>query len=260
MSPLLSPRRRSSRTSAGGLTDDQVRATWQVASLLLDYPTEEQPLEVVEQVVARLPAVVAEPITRFLEHRRSTPLGQLQADYVETFDTRRRCTLFLTYFLHGDTRKRGMALLRFKQAYLAAGLDLDDTELPDHLAVVLEFAATADLDVGRRLLVDHRAGLELLRLSLGEAGSAQVDLVTAVCACLPPVRGEDRELVRRLAAEGPPEEEVGLTPYGEPGFDAALTDPTYRRPPPGAPVGPVDLGLPLMPPPMPTRTPTGRGA
>ena len=46
------------------------------------------------------------------------PLPELQADYVETFDTRRRCNLFLTYFAHGDTRKRGMALLRFKQTYL----------------------------------------------------------------------------------------------------------------------------------------------
>lgn len=253
MSPLLTSRRRS---RAAALTDDQVRATWQLASLLLDYPTEDQPLEVVEQVVGRLPAVVAEPLTRFLEHHRGTPLGELQAEYVETFDTRRRCTLFLTYFLHGDTRKRGMALLRFKQAYLAAGLDLDDTELPDHLAVVLEFAATADLQGGRRLLLDHRASLELLRLSLADTGSAYVDLVVAVCAGLPPVQGEDRELVRRLAAEGPPEEEVGLTPYGEPGFDAALTDPTYRMPPPGAPVGPVDLGLPAMPP-VPARSRRG---
>ena len=82
---------------------------------------------------------------------------------------------------------------------------------------------------------------------------------------LPPVDGEDRELVRRLAAEGPPEEEVGLTPYGEPGFDAALTDPTYRLPPPGASRGPVDLGLPAMPSPRvppvpPVPAPSGRGA
>jgi nitrate reductase delta subunit len=258
VSPLLT--RRRARTQ--GLTDDQVRATWQVASLLLDYPTDEQPIEVVSTVVAALPALVAEPLDRFLEHRRSTPLVQLQADYVETFDTRRRCTLFLTYFLHGDTRKRGMALLRFKQAYLAAGLDLDDTELPDHLAVALEFAATSDLEAGRRLLLDHRASLELLRLSLADTGSPWADLVVAVCAGLPPVEGEDRELVRRLAAAGPPEEEVGLTPYGEPGFDAALTDPTYRMPPPGAPVGPVDLGLPLMPPGLSrsAATRTGRGA
>ena len=252
MSPLLT--RRRSRTQ--GLTDDQVRATWQVASLLLDYPSEEQPLEVVATVIEALPAVVAEPLGRFLAHRLGRSLGELQADYVETFDTRRRCTLFLTYFLHGDTRKRGMALLRFKQTYLRAGLELDETELPDHIAVVLEFAATADLDAGRRLLLDHRASLELLRLSLADTGSPWVDLVVAVCAGLPPVEGEDRELVRRLAAAGPPEEEVGMTPYGEPGFDAALTDPRYRAPAGAA--GPVDLGLPVMP--ARTPAPTGRGA
>jgi nitrate reductase delta subunit len=251
MSPLLT----RSRSRTQGLTDDQVRATWQVASLLLDYPSPDQPLEVVAAAVGTLPDVVADPLRRFLAHRTGTPLGELQADYVDTFDTRRRCTLFLTYFLHGDTRKRGMALLRFKQTYLAAGLDLDDTELPDHLAVVLEFAATADLEAGRRLLLDHRAGLELLRLSLAEAGSAWADVVTAVCAGLPAVSLADRELVRSLAESGPPEEEVGLTPYGEPGFDAALTDPRYRAG--GGAPGPVDLGLPAVPP---LPTPAGRGA
>lgn len=246
MAPLL-----RSRRPAPALDDAAVRATWQVASLLIDYPDESQPLDVVEQAVAQLPAVVQAPLARFLEHRRGTPLGELQADYVETFDTRRRCTLFLTYFLHGDTRKRGTALLRFKQTYLAAGLELAETELPDHLAVVLEFAATADLEEGRRLLLDHRAGLELMRLSLTDLGSPYADLVTAVCAGLPPVSGDDLDVVAKLAAAGPPDEEVGLTPYGAPGFDAALVDPGYRR---SGPSAPVDLGLPAMP------TPTGRGA
>ena len=248
MAPLL-----RSRRPASALDDAALRATWQVASLLIDYPEESQPLDLVEQTVAQLPAAVRDPLTRFLEHRRLTPLGELQADYVETFDTRRRCTLFLTYFLHGDTRKRGMALLRFKQTYLGAGLELDETELPDHLAVVLEFAATADLAQGRTLLLDHRAGLELLRLSLSDLGSPYADVVTAVCAGLPPVSGDDLELVAKRAAAGPPDEEVGLTPYGAPGFDAALVDPTYRRS--GQPA-PVDLGLPAMP----STAATGRGA
>ena len=34
-----------------------------------------------------------------------------------------------------------MALLALKQTYAAAGLRLTDDELPDHLAVVLEYAA-----------------------------------------------------------------------------------------------------------------------
>lgn len=253
MAPLNAGRRGRRRARAG-LDDRQLAATWQAASLLLDYPDEHQPLDLVEDLVADLPAEVADPLTRFLTHRRRTPLRALQEDYVETFDTRRRCTLFLTYFLHGDTRKRGMALLRFKQAYLAAGLELDDRELPDHLAVVLEFAATADLAGGRQLLLDHRAGLELLRLSLSDLGSPYADIVVAICVGLPAVSGDDLEMVRRLAAEGPPEEEVGMTPYGAPGFDAALTDPAFGR------TGPVDLGLPTLGPTVSASTSSRRGA
>ena len=84
----------------------------------------------------------------FLGHLETTPLRELQEDYVETFDNRRRCNLFLTYFAHGDTRKRGMALLRFKQTYLQSGFELSDSELPDHLCVVLEYAATIDQALG----------------------------------------------------------------------------------------------------------------
>lgn len=257
MTPLPTVRRARNRRQSG-LDDRALATTWQAASLLLDYPDEDQPLDVLDAAVAELPPVVRAPLSRFLEHRRATPLQQLQEDYVETFDTRRRCTLFLTYFLHGDTRKRGMALLRFKHAFMAAGLEIDDQELPDHLAVVLEFAATADLETGRRLLLDHRAGLELLRLSLTDLGSPYADVVTAVCAGLPALAGDDLEMVRKLAAEGPPDEEVGLTPYGTPGFDAAMTDPRYRQPA-AAGTGPVDLGLPGMRPPAPA-TPSRRGA
>jgi nitrate reductase delta subunit len=166
---------------------------------------------------------VGDALRAFLDHVETTPLPELQAAYVETFDNRRRCNLFLTYFAHGDTRKRGMALLRFKQAYLGAGVELDEAELPDHLCVVLEFAATVDHEVGRRLMLDHRAGLELLRLSLRDAGSPWAGVVDAVTATLPPLRGDERDAVRRLAAEGPPEEEVGLAPFAAPSFSPGAT-------------------------------------
>jgi nitrate reductase delta subunit len=38
-------------------------------------------------------------------------------------------------------------------------------------------------------------------------------MIDAVTATLPPLRGDERDAVRRLAAEGPPEEEVGLAPF-----------------------------------------------
>ena len=202
------------------LSPEQLTIAWQSASLLLDYPDEGllERLDLVRSASKQLPASVGEPIRRLVVHLEATPLSELQADYVATFDSRRRCNLFLTYFLHGDTRKRGMALLRFKQSYLRSGHLLDDSserggELPDHLCVVLEYAATVDQELGRRLLLDHRAGLELLRLSLRDSGSPWATAVEAVTATLPPLRGDERDAVRRLAAEGPPEEEVGLSPY-----------------------------------------------
>jgi nitrate reductase delta subunit len=183
---------------------------------------------------APLPAEFAGPLGRFLDHLETTPLTDQQAAYVETFDLRRRCSLYLTYYAYGDTRKRGMALLQFKHLYGRAGLTLTGGELPDHLAVVLEFTALGDAVRGERLLHEHRAGLELIRLALEERNSPYAAVLQAVCATLPPVRAEDKEAVLRLAREGPPTEEVGLDPYGA----APFAPPEYiPRPSAGAQAG-----------------------
>lgn len=218
------------------LPPDQLMIAWQSASLLMSYPDEALigQLDMIRLASHKLPAAVGDSIREFVVHLESTPLAELQVDYVETFDTRRRCNLFLTYFAHGDTRKRGMALLRFKQTYLRSGFVLadsgDNSELPDHLCVVLEYAATIDQRLGRGLMLDHRAGLELLRLSLRDSKSPWAAVIDAVTATLPPLRGDERDAVRRLAAEGPPEEEVGLAPFAtpefSPGASASVAAPT----------------------------------
>ena len=51
-----------------------------------------------------------------------------------------------------------MALLRFKQTYREAGVELDGAELPDHLCVVLEFGATYDAETAWRLLTTTGPG------------------------------------------------------------------------------------------------------
>jgi nitrate reductase delta subunit len=231
----------SGRRSRGAHAERELRVAWQCASLLLDYPDEEllDRLPLVRQATLELPGELGEPLRELAAHLTTAPLTEVQADYVETFDSRRRNCLFLTYFAHGDTRKRGLALLRFKQTYAASGFALTDSELPDHLCVVLEYAATGDLDRGRGLLLDHRAGLELLRISLRDHGSPWAGAVEVVTSTLPRLQGDELDAVRRLAAEGPPEEEVGLTPYATPGFD----------PGPAVPVGsgPTLLPMPSFP-------------
>lgn len=192
---------------------------WQLQSLLLGYPDEEQPghLSLARRTAPALPAEVRDPLLRFVDHAEHTGTDALAAAYVATFDHRKRCCPYLTYYAHGDTRKRGLALVRLKQTYARAGWRLTDDELPDHLAVVLEFAAT-DPATGLRLLTGHRAGLELLRLALHDDRAPWAELLSSVSATLPPLAGDEREAVARLAAEGPPEEQVGLDPYAPPQY------------------------------------------
>jgi len=208
-----------------GSTARSTALCYQVAGMLLCYPDDAlvDSLPVLRAAAGELTTEQRRLLEPPLDHVQRTPLLGLQQEYVETFDLKRRCALYLTYYAFGDTRKRGMALLNFKSAYRKAGLVLDETELPDHLAVVLEFAATADLENGRRLLVEHRAGLELLHLSLRESGSPYAGAVAAVSSTLPRLRGDETEAVRRLVAEGPPDEEVGLEPFAPPEYMGART-------------------------------------
>jgi nitrate reductase molybdenum cofactor assembly chaperone NarJ/NarW len=193
---------------------------WQAQSVLLCYPDDELPgrLPLLREVASAVGAQIGRPLHRFLSHAATTPLPDLAADYVATFDHRKRCCLFLTYYSYGDTRKRGMALLRLKRLYAAAGLHLTEDELPDHLAVLLEFAAIAGAAAGKDLLQQHRAGLELLRLALTDATSPWADVLASVSATLPPLPGGQRQAVARLAAQGPPEEQVGLEPFAPPEY------------------------------------------
>ena len=206
-------------------------ATWQLASVLLSYPDGQlaAQLPVLAAETERLPAAAGDPLRRFLAHAMATSTLDLARHFVETFDHKRRCCLYLTYYAHGDTRKRGVALLELKTAFRSAGLELGPDELPDHLAVVLEYAGT-DPRGGRRLLLDHRAGIELLRLALEEAGSPYADVLRAVTSTLPALGGDERAAVHRLAAEGPPTEEVGLAPFAPPEMmPVPLPFPTRRQ-------------------------------
>lgn len=148
----------------------------------------------------------------FLDHAAGTGPAALAAHYVEVFDFKARRCLYLTWWTDGDTRRRGMAMVRFKEVYRAHGMQLTDEELPDFLPAVLEFtAATGD----EALLRAHRPAVELLRLSLADHGTPYAAVLTAVCATLPGPSPKDRAAALALARSGPPREDVGLEPYGQ---------------------------------------------
>lgn len=194
-------------------------APYMLLSVLLRYP-DERIVEARDEIAAAIEALPASAqksaLERFEDHLASASRLELAQDYVRTFDLRRRSCLYLTYYLHGDTRKRGMALLRLKRLYAAAGMELEREELPDYLPLLLEFAALAPAGLGETLLREHRPSLELLRRALHEADSPYRHVLDAVCAGLPRLTPVERRHVRRLAEQGPPDERVGLQPFAPP--------------------------------------------
>jgi len=213
---LLSDRRLRGRQAPEGGSGI---SAYKIISLLLQYPDqhlEDARTAIVEAVAALPSANQRDALQLFLDYWRLQQLVALQQEYVRTFDFQKRLSLYLTYYLFGDRRQRGMALLRLKKRYAAAGLPPSGTELPDYLPVLLEFAAYAPDMYGRELLGEFRSAIELLRMALYDTGSAYGHLLDALCAALPALTREEREQVRRLAAEGPPSEQVGLEPFAPP--------------------------------------------
>lgn len=219
-------RRRPNRPAA-------VERTWLACSLLLDYPTQSL-IDALDDVAALAPQ--DEHLQAMVTFLRTTPLPEAQAEYVATFDLTKRCAPYLTYYAYGDTRRRGVALLEVKQAYRRAGVEWIADELPDHLCAVLRLGAQVNADVAWELLRQHRAGVEMLRLALadfrrpqGGEGSPWQAVLLSLCATFPPLQGEDVDAVKRLVAEGPPAEEVGLAPYSAEPLIAGTRIPVLAR-------------------------------
>ncbi len=196
--------------------EDRALALAAISRLLL-YP---DPVQLGQVPVLRtagesLPRAIGDPLLRLVAHLETTPLLTLQADYVATFDLRRRNCLYLTYHLNGDTRRRGIALWRFLDLYQQRGYAMADGELADFLPALLELVAETPSDdrAPLDLLLAHQAGIAVLRHSLEDDGSPYADAVSALEAVLPRPSAAALELARRLEADGPPAERVGLEPF-----------------------------------------------
>ena len=201
---------------------------YKLASVLLQYPTVAlfDGISTLEAETARLPRPAAVPLGRFLDWLEGTAPSEVAQHYVATFDLRRRCALYLTYYRYGDTRKRGMAMLAFKAAYRGAGFELADNELPDYLPLVLDFAALHP--AGEKLLRTHRRDLELLLRGLRNADSPYASVLEAVCALMPAMRKPELAAVAKAWADGPPAEDVGLEPFAPPEYLSGAVHPAEQ--------------------------------
>lgn len=202
-------------TPAVAVSNDQRRALAMAASLLLDYPGEDfgARLAAVDKHAGDLPLPIETELAAFQDAARAHGLRGMQEHYVETFDQKRRCSLFLSYYSVGDTRQRGTAILAFRQALEQLGFEELTDELPDHLCVVLEAVARsegAQHEQTVEMLAAHRDGLEVLRTALAGTGSPYAHLITAIAMALPQIDAETTHNYLDLIRSGPPAELVGI--------------------------------------------------
>jgi len=203
-----------------------------LASLLLQYPSPElRDAAVAARDLEIGPARgrQAALLHEFCGWYAERPVAELRTLYVDAFDFSKQCSLHLTYHVHGDRRQRGLAMLALKERYRSAGFDPPGDELPDYLPLMLEFAALAPKGAATDLLEEHRVGIELVRAGLKRESSPYEPVLGAVVAGLGRLSSAKLARIRRLAADGPPAEEVGLEPFAPPEV-MPIDDPAAARP------------------------------
>lgn len=139
---------------------------------------------------------------------------EVEARYVETFDRGRSTSLHLFEHVHGDSRDRGPAMVDLLQTYERAGLYLGPGELPDHLGVVLEFAATQPAPIASEFLAEMAHILNAVHTALAERRSPYAAVIAAVLE----LAGES---VQHVAL--PPEEALDDAWAEPPAFDGCAT-------------------------------------
>lgn len=196
-----------------------MRPPYKLISVLLQYPGESviaAGAEIDAAVDALPNSKSQEAILSFWKRWAAISWTERAQKYVETFDWQKRCSLYLTFYSEGDKRQRGMALVRLKRMYAAGGLVMETGELPDYLPLMLEFAAFAPDNYGETILHEYRSAIEVLRASLRDLDSPYTLLLDALCAGMPRLSSVEVDRVKRLIADGPPREDVGLEPFAPP--------------------------------------------
>ena len=118
----------------------------------------------------------------YLQQMEGTPLIELQAEYVKTFDMVPEHSLHLTHHLFGDDKNRGPALIDLGELYKDYGVEVSESakELPDYLPLILEFAAYLDGSESTVFLSDAKKVFGVLMDNLKKAASPYADLISII--------------------------------------------------------------------------------
>lgn len=175
-----------------------------VLAALLRYPDAEFRAAVPElqqalRTEAALPPARLEELCALLQRLQRDDPFTVESEFVDLFDRGRGTALHLFEHVHGDSRERGPAMVDLQQTYEKAGLYLTESELPDHLAVVLEFASTQPPKEARAFLGEIAHIVRAIFSALLRRQSAYASVLAAVLE----LAGEKAERV-----DIPPEPEL----------------------------------------------------
>lgn len=178
---------------------------FQVMSALLQYPEQDllDALPELDGVLADAPGGLRLKLAPLLHALSQTPLLQAQERYVDTFDRGRKYSLHLFEHIHGESRDRGPAMVDLMEAYKQHGLQIEASELPDYLPLMLEFLggvspqiALSFLDEAVHVIAVIGERLTAVASPYACVFSALVSLATVTPLPLvqPPVRDMDEAL------------------------------------------------------------------
>ena len=178
--------------------------TYQVLSALLQYPERELCEALPELSAAMAPHEGAlSRLAPLFAHLATTPLIDLQQQYVMTFDRNPSHSLHLFEHIHGESRDRGQAMVDLLAEYSRHGLQMVGNDLPDFVPLFLEFIGQQPSEEAGRLLGDAIHVLAHIGRKLAANGSpyacvfALLETMSPVAAEVltePPVRDMDEAL------------------------------------------------------------------
>ena len=142
---------------------------YKITSFLLQYPTAEwvNSLKEIKSEIKKMnDPVVTMYLNSFLHYVETTPFDELCEKYVYTFDYHGFVTLHLTYPVFKDSRQRGEALVKLKNAFKESNVEELTEELPDYLPLILEFLSIANEKQMHYVLKLHYKSMEKLHENL----------------------------------------------------------------------------------------------
>lgn len=162
---------------------------------LVSYP---EP-DLVQTLSAAIPALASEfpessaLLEWFRESTHSLSQGALEEVYIETFEMRAECALYIGHQVFGEDWRRGIFMAGLKERYRAIGIS-EGVELPDHLRLLLRYlellepGQEKDELIGGCIFPAVRKVLQAI-----EGKSPYSHILKALSLCLPLPHGSESE-------------------------------------------------------------------